>query len=104
MHSIAALAASRGALAGAIGSIASSRVLVGANAPLASRHFSKKRLMSVTRSLTTGRFSSGPMVRLPSRVTFDAWVRQVQRGRQFTVIAHDPHTPTRQANRYDTVG
>jgi len=55
--------------------------------------------MSVARSLMTGRFSNGPISSLPSSATFETWVRQVQRGRPLTVMAHDPHMPTRQAKR-----
>ena len=36
-------------------------------------------------------------------MTSDTCVRQVQRARPFTVIAQEPHMPTRQANRYDSV-
>src|SRR5215467_12839769 len=104
MHSMAALAARRAGLSGVIASVSSWRVLVGMNAPLASRHFSKKRVISVARSLITGRFSSGPILRPPFLTTFDTWVRQVQRGRPLTVMAQEPQTPTRQANRYDKEG
>ena len=59
--------------------------------------------MSVVKSLITARFSSGPISSRPLpaafATTFVTWVRQVQRGRPLTVIAHEPHTPTRQANR-----
>src|SRR2546430_12988295 len=89
MHSIAALAASRGALAGEIASMSSWRVLVGTNAPLASRHFSKKPLMSVARSLITGRFSSGPISIPPSSTTFDTWVRQVHRRPALTPLEQE---------------
>jgi hypothetical protein len=36
--------------------------------------------------------------------TLDTCVRQVQRAWPLTVIAHEPHMPTRQAKRYDSVG
>jgi hypothetical protein len=99
MHSIAASAVTRDALAGEIFSIGSARVLLGANTPLAFCHFSKKRVRSAARSLMIGRLASGPISSLPSSITFDVCVRQVQRGRPLTVIAHDPHMPTRQAKR-----
>ena len=60
--------------------------------------------VSVARSLTTGRLASGASVKAPSRTTVATRVRQVQRGRPFTVIAHDPHMPTRHAKRYDRLG
>ena len=47
----------------------------------------------------TGRFSNGPMVSRPRDATFETCVRQVQRGRPLTVMAQDPHMPTRQAKR-----
>ena len=47
----------------------------------------------------TGRFSNGPMVSRPFAITFETCVRQVQRGRPLTVMAQEPHMPTRQANR-----
>ena len=47
----------------------------------------------------TGRLASGPISSLPSAVTLDTCVRQVQRGTPLTVIAQEPHTPTRQAKR-----
>src|ERR1700683_2000378 len=99
MHSMAAFAALRAGLSGLIGAIASLRVADGVNAPLACCHFSKKGAMSVARSLMIGRFSSGPISRR-SLPTFATCVRQVQRGRPLTVMAHEPHMPTRQANRY----
>ena len=60
--------------------------------------------MSVARSLITGRLSSGPISSRPLPATLATWVRQVQRGWPFTVMAQEPHTPTRQAKRYDNVG
>ena len=67
--------------------------------PSARAHLSKNSRMSVTRSRTTGRFFSGAMSSRPSAATASTWVRQVQRGSSFTVIAQDPHMPTRHANR-----
>src|SRR6202011_4029181 len=99
MHSIAASAARRAALPGVMVSIGSSRVFEGTNEPLACRHFSKKGRISVARSLITGKFSSGPISIRPPAETFATWVRHVHRGRPLTIIAHEPHTPTRQANR-----
>src|SRR3954463_13390603 len=99
MHSIALLASTRAGLSGAMGSTGSARVFDGANTPLASCHFSKKARMSAARSLITGRLASGPIVSLPLDATFATWVRQVQRGLPFTVIAQEPHMPTRQAKR-----
>ena len=46
-----------------------------------------------------GRLASGPISRRPSSTTRETCVRQVQRGRPLTVMAHDPHMPTRQAKR-----
>ncbi len=99
MHSTAASAATRGALAGAILSIGSCRDLLGAKAPFACCHFSKNAAMSQARSLITGILASGPISSRPSSTTFEMWVRQVQRGRPFTVMAQLPHMPTRQAKR-----
>ena len=78
--------------------------VVAAKAPLACCHFSKKTRMSAAKSLMTGRFWSGPISSRPLLATLDTCVRQVQRGRPFTVMAHEPHMPTRQAKRYDSVG
>src|SRR4051794_5066922 len=97
MHSMPALAARRAGLSGAIGAIGSLRVFDGANTPLAFCHFWKNSRMSPARSLITGRLASGPIVSLPPPATFDTWVRQAQRGLPFTVIAHEPHIPTRPA-------
>ena len=69
------------------------------NAPFASAHLSKNARMSTARSLTTGMFASGAMTISPSAATFATCVRQVQRGRPFTVMAQEPHMPTRQAKR-----
>jgi hypothetical protein len=99
MHSIAASAAIRAGLSGLIGSMSSLRVREGAKAPFACCHFSKKGRMSVARSLITGRFSSGPILSWPRTATRDTCVRQVHRGRPFTVMAQEPHMPTRQENR-----
>ena len=99
MHSIAASAARRAALSGAMRSIGSFRVFDGAKRPFAACHFSKNGAMSVARSLMTGRFSSGPMVSRPRVATLETCARQVQRGRPLTVMAQEPHMPTRQAKR-----
>ena len=99
MHSMAASAAMRGAVAGEILSIGSCRDLLGANAPLAFCHFSKKAAMSQARSLMSGRLASGPISTRPSSTTLEMCVRQVQRGRPLTVMAQLPHMPTRQAKR-----
>jgi hypothetical protein len=103
IHSIAALAAIRIGLSGLIAGTGSSRVSVGAKAPFASCQRSKNLVMSVARSLMTGRFSNGPISSRRCSATFATWVRQVQRGRPLTVMAHDPHMPTRQAKRYASV-
>jgi hypothetical protein len=71
----------------------------GTKAPFACCHFSKKGRMSVVKSLITGRFSSGPISSWPRVATRDTCVRQVQRGRPLTVMAQEPHMPTRQAKR-----
>ena len=47
----------------------------------------------------TGRFDSGAISSVPSRRDLRTWVRQVQRATPLTVIAHEPHMPTRQAKR-----
>ena len=47
----------------------------------------------------TGRFASGPIVSRPPVATLETWARQVQRGRPLTVMAQEPHMPTRQAKR-----
>src|SRR5260370_1325863 len=104
MHSIAASASVRALLSGLMRSMASFRVFEGANAPFACCHFSKNGRMSVARSLMTGKFSSGPISRCPLSATFDTWVRQGQRGRPLTVMAQEPHMPTRQAKREDSGG
>ena len=47
-----------------------------------------------------GRFDNGPISRRPSAVaTLATWVRQVQRAMPLTVMAQDPHMPTRQEKR-----
>src|SRR4029079_13752568 len=101
MHSIALLAVKRAGSSGRIGAIGSARVFDGANTPLARCHLSKHSRMSAARSLITGRLASGPIVSLPPLATFDTWVRQVQRGLPFTVIAQEPHMPTPQAEGND---
>ena len=55
--------------------------------------------MSQARSLMTGRLASGPISTCPSSTTLEMCVRQVQRGRPLTVMAQEPHMPTRQAKR-----
>ena len=65
--------------------------------PWATAHLSKKGAISVTRSRTTWRLPRGAISRRPSPATLSTWVRQVQRARPFTVIAHEPHMPTRHA-------
>ena len=77
----------------------SARVVVGLNAPLASCHFSKNGAMSAARSLITGRLASGAISSRPFSTTLETCVRQVHRGRPLTVMAQEPHTPTRHANR-----
>ena len=99
MHSIAASAAMRaGCPADRLDRIVRASC-DGANTPFACCHFSKKRLMSVARSLMTGRLRSGPISSVPPSTTLATCVRQVQRGRPLTVIAQEPHMPTRQAKR-----
>ena len=47
-----------------------------------------------------GRLASGAISQpIAVRATFATCVRQVQRARPLTVIAHEPHMPTRQAKR-----
>ena len=99
MHSIAASTARRAFDAGAIVAKSSWRVAVGTNCPFARAHLSKNSRMSVTRSRITGRCASGAISSAPSPATASTCVRQVQRARPLTVIAHEPHMPTRQANR-----
>jgi len=69
------------------------------NTRLIKSHFSKKGSMSTARSFTTGRLRRGSSVSTPSGATAATRVRQVQRGRPFTVMPQEPHMPTRQANR-----
>ena len=97
MHSMPASAALRSGSSGRTGS--SGGALEGTNRASASRHFSKKGAMSTARSRMTGRFLSGPMRTRPLRAACETWVRQVHRGRPLTVIAQEPHMPTRQAKR-----
>ena len=89
----------RAALSGLMRSISSLRVCDGTNAPFARCHLSKKGRMSAAKSLMTGRFASGPISRRPPLATLATCVRQVQRGVPFTVMAQEPHMPTRQAKR-----
>ena len=42
---------------------------------------------------------NGAMVSFPDEATRETRVRQVHRGRPLTIIAHDPHMPTRHAKR-----
>ena len=60
---------------------------------------SKKSRISTVRSLMTAKLRKGAISRVPPPATRDTWVRHVQRGVPFTVMAHDPHMPTRQAKR-----
>jgi hypothetical protein len=99
MHSIAASAAIRAGVSGGMRAIGSVRVVDDTNRPCACCHFSKNNCMSVARSLMIGRFSNGPMTSLPFAATLETCMRQVQRGRPFTVMAQEPHMPTRQAKR-----
>src|SRR5512145_2830736 len=99
MHSIAASAAARSLADGGTKAKSSDRDAAGEKTPLARVHFSKNSVMSQTRSLITGKFRNGATVSRPPRVALSTWVRQVQRGRPLTVMAHDPHMPTRQAKR-----
>src|SRR5215813_14011925 len=103
MHSIAASADFLAGVSGLIGAIGSSLVCVGAKAPFACCHFSKKGRMSVVRSLITGKFSSGPIssAPLPATLSYRFACRVGVCGLPLTVIAHEPQTPTRQAKRYD---
>ena len=71
----------------------------GRTMPFARAHLSKNSRMSVTRSRITGRFASGAISSAPSPATASTCVRQVQRARPLTVIAHEPHMPTRHAKR-----
>ena len=43
--------------------------------------------------------ASGARESLPPFATIATWARQVQRGRPLTVMAQDPHMPTRQEKR-----
>src|SRR5688572_13026458 len=80
------------------------RVFVPLNCPLAAAHLSKNGVMSVTRSFTTGRLCRGPISSMSPSATTETCVRHVQRALPLTVIAHEPHMPTRHAKRYDRVG
>ncbi len=71
----------------------------GTKPPFARAHLSKNGAMSTTRSRMIGRLPSGPTRMRPCRATRATWVRQVQRGPPLTVMAHEPHMPTRQAKR-----
>jgi hypothetical protein len=62
-------------------------------------HLSKKASISQARSLTRFMLRRGSIVSWPSLATRLTWVRQVQRGVPFTVIAQEPQTPTRQEKR-----
>ena len=55
--------------------------------------------MSVAKSLITGKLFKGAISRLSPSTIFATWVRQVQRALPLTVMAHEPHIPTRQAKR-----
>src|SRR5690242_21296317 len=104
MHSMVASIARRFADAGSTRAKPSRRVAVGTNDPFAFAHLSKNGAMSTTRSRTIGRWLSGAISSAPPAVTASTCVRHVQRALPFTVIAHDPHMPTRQAYRYASDG
>ncbi len=97
MHSIPASTARRSGLSGGIRAGGSAAPAEGTTEPPAFRHFSKNPVMSVTRSRITGAFPKGPMRSRPAGATLATWLRQVQRGRPLTVMAQEPHIPTRQA-------
>src|SRR3981081_2875718 len=99
MHSIPASTFFLSAESGGTRAKSSRFVLVPPKLPFARAHLSKNSRMSVTRSRITGRLRSGPITSLFSRATLSTWVRQVQRGTPFTLIAHEPHMPTRQGER-----
>ena len=67
--------------------------------PRASVHLVKNSRMSVAKSLITGKLFKGAISRLSPSTIFATWVRQVQRALPLTVMAHEPHIPTRQAKR-----
>ena len=99
MHSVAAFATRRcGELGDRLATL-SARVELPRKWPSACFHLSKNSLMSQARSLITGILRNGSMVRRLSRSTLLTCVRQVQRGIPFTIIAQEPHMPTRQAKR-----
>jgi hypothetical protein len=97
MHSMLASIALRSAESGAMRAKSSALVLVPSKCPPARSHLSKKVRMSVTRSRITGRLRKGRSSRRSLPATLSTCVRQVHRGTPFTVIAHEPHMPTRQA-------
>ena len=99
MHSMAASASLRFLLWGEISAGASLRVAVPTKVLPARFHFWKNSRMSTTRSLMRGMLRSGSITITPPSSTRLTWVRQVQRGLPLTVIAQEPQTPTRQANR-----
>src|ERR1700694_6113906 len=94
MHSIPASTFFLSAESGGTRASSSCLVLLPPKLPFARAHLSKNSRMSVTRSRITGRLRRGAITRLFSRETLSTWVRQVQRGTPFTVIAHEPHMPT----------
>ena len=104
MHSMPASTARRASVPGATAGIGSRRVVAPSNRPPARRHLSKNGARSHTRSLMRGRLRSGSMTSRPSPATSFTWLRHVHRARPFTVIAHEPHTPTRHAKRYASAG
>jgi len=99
MHSMPAFAAMRSGEAGSMRAKSSWRVLAPRKRPFARAHLSKNSPMSVARSLMTGRFASGAISSESPSTTFDTCVRQVQRATPLTLIAHEPHMPTRQEKR-----
>ena len=99
MHSMPASASRRSRDSGFTTTNSSWRVAVGLNCPRARAHLSKNSRMSATRSRTTGMLASGPISTRPALATLSTCVRQVQRGVPFTVMAQEPHIPTRHAKR-----
>src|SRR3990172_4185889 len=97
MHSMPASAACRCRLAGGTTAKSLSVSPAGTKEPLASRHLSKKRVMSTARSLITVRWRSGSIRKVPAGATCTTRVRQVHCGRPLTTMAQEPHMPTRQA-------
>src|SRR5688572_1094040 len=99
MHSIPASTAFRSTEAGGTTAKGSAFVALPEKLPLALAHLSKNSRMSVTRSRITGRFFNGAMDKASFFKTRSTWVLQVQRGTPLTVMAQEPHIPTRHAKR-----